>query len=246
MVGSHPAVYGAFFSDIYNRDWSFWGDHVWPLVSRVVRERNPAAHTWLDLACGTGSLLQLVIEAGYQATGVDLSPHQLAHARANVPEAELLEADIRAVDLGRRFDVITCMFDSLNYLTEPGGVERAVRRAVDHLAEGGLFIFDVNTFEGLEERWKRTSAVRDDNHVIIVENSFSVEAAVRRILITGFIREGELYRKFEEEHFERACPAKEMQAILTRHGLRFEAHDGNSLQEPEAGAMRLLYVCQRA
>ena len=60
MVGSHPAVYGAFFSDIYNRDWSFWGDHVWPLVSRVVRERNPAAHTWLDLACGTGSLLQLV------------------------------------------------------------------------------------------------------------------------------------------------------------------------------------------
>ena len=39
---------------------------------------------------------------------------------------------------------------------------------------------------------------------------------------------------------------EEMEAILTRHGLRFEAYDGNSLQEPEAGAMRLLYVCQRA
>ncbi|WP_435124686.1 MULTISPECIES: class I SAM-dependent DNA methyltransferase [Streptomycetaceae] len=55
----------------------------------------PAGSRVLDLGCGTGlpSARQFT-DAGMRVTGVDLSAGMLARARANVPEAEFLQADI--------------------------------------------------------------------------------------------------------------------------------------------------------
>ncbi len=72
-------MYGQDFAAMYNEGWAFWGRKMWPLLAAAVERDNPTARTWLDLCCGTGSLLQILGEQGYAATGVDRSPHQLAH-----------------------------------------------------------------------------------------------------------------------------------------------------------------------
>jgi SAM-dependent methyltransferase len=111
-------TYGALFSRLYDREWAFWAEHLWPFVSARVAERCPGARTWLDLCCGGGHLLRRICEAGYSGFGLDLSEHQLAHARVNAPQARLLRGDVRAWEFRRPFDVVTCVFDSLNYLPE--------------------------------------------------------------------------------------------------------------------------------
>ena len=235
------SIYGPGFAAAYNRDWAFWAEHLWPLLERVIPE---SARTWLDLCCGTGSMLAKAVEAGCEVVGMDASPHQLDHARRNAPKAELVHADVRDLDIGRSFDVITCLFDSLNYLAEPADFAGVLRRAKKHLAPRGRFVFDVNTYEGLQDAWQRTSAVRDPDHTVIIESSFDEETGIARAVITGFVREGDLYRRFEEEHVERGYRANEVGGMLVDVGFVFEVYDGHSLEAPEERSGRLVYVCR--
>ena len=78
-------------------------------------------------------------------TGLDRSPEMLAIAAAKVPGAQLVEGDMADFDLGRRFDVVACVFDSINHLLDvaswasllacvhaPPGRRRAVRVRRQH------------------------------------------------------------------------------------------------------------------
>ena len=69
------AFYGKDFAEAYNEKWAFWGPKMLPFLSKVVAEHNPDARSWLDLCCGTGSLLELVCEHGFTAVGLDISAH---------------------------------------------------------------------------------------------------------------------------------------------------------------------------
>lgn len=238
------AIYGQDFAAVYNETWFNFSARTWPFISEAVRERVPDARNWLDLCCGTGHLLRILVEAGFSATGLDASRHMLEHARRNAPAARIVKADVRDFRLKKRYDVVTCLFDSLNYLTRKRDLERAFRNARRHLSEGGLFVFDVNTYEGLQDRWCYTSVRRNRGRVIIVESSFDEKRARGRCLITGFLKQGRLYRKFEEEHIQRGYRAQEIADLLGRAGFAFRRHDGRTFARPRKRSERLVYCCQ--
>jgi len=238
-------VYGKHFSAIYDKNFAFWGPKMWAFLSPIVRIEFPGSETWLDLCCGAGSLLRLVDENGFAASGVDVSKHQIRHARRNVPGARLFAGDIRQLSIPQKFDVVTCMFDSLNYLTARGDLLRVFRNVQSHLVRGGLFAFDVNTFEGLRDHWCRTSAMHERDWTLIVESSFDPRKALGRCLITGFVRDGKVYRKFQEEHVERGYRAGEVESTLQSAGFSFRKYDGHEFTRPTRQAARLLYICKR-
>jgi ubiquinone/menaquinone biosynthesis C-methylase UbiE len=78
-----------------------------PLVGRPLRPIHRAmakrlartAGTVLDLCCGTGLLAGQALESDLAVTGVDLSPHMLAVARAKRPGAKYILADASALPL---------------------------------------------------------------------------------------------------------------------------------------------------
>ena len=79
-------------------------EHVLRYVDRVL-EGLPAGAKVLDLGCGTGEpVAKYIIERGFSVTGVDESSEMLKFARQTVPEAELIHADIVAVELTDTFD----------------------------------------------------------------------------------------------------------------------------------------------
>jgi len=240
------SIYGKEFAAVYNDQWAFWGSKMWPFLEKVAAAQNPDARTWLDLCCGCGSLLKFVCESGFAAVGVDVSPHQLKHAKKNAPGATYVRSDVRRFSLGRKFDVITCLFDSLNYLTRKKDLERVFRAVRRHLESGGLFAFDVNTFEGLQDQWCETSVRRARGRTVIIKTSFDEKRALGRCLVTGFLKEGRLYRRFEEEHIERGYRAGEIEDLLARAGLTFEKYDGYVLSAPQPRSGRLLYLCCNA
>jgi SAM-dependent methyltransferase len=239
-------TYGRDFADAYAAHWAWYGPRVWPFLARHAPPAAGAAPSWLDLCCGTGSLLELAAEAGYDTTGVDSSPHQLRHARRGVPAARFVRADVRTLSLGRSFDVVTCMFDSLNYLVRLRCLERALRAARRHLAPGGVFVFDVNTFAGLQDNWCRTSVVRDDDRLVLVETSFDAAKARGLCRITGFVRDGRTWRRFGDDHVQRGYRPEEIGRLLARAGLRFRAYDRMGEGRARKRSDRLFYVCRHA
>ena len=238
-------IYGKDFASVYSDKWAFWGPKMWAFLSPIVTKELPEATTWLDLCCGAGSLLRLVTGNGFTATGVDISKHQIDCARRNAPEATVIVQDIRQLSLRDKFDVVTCMFDSLNYLTTKQDLLSAFRKAKRHLSRGGMFCFDMNTFEGLQDQWCKTTTTHERDLTLIIETSFDAKRALGRCLITGFTRNGKLYQRFQEEHIERGYRRQEIEDLLSKSGLKFKKYDGYSLGRPQKRSGRLLYLCKR-
>ena len=113
-------------------------------VDAAVRRYRPEARTLLELGCGTGSILAR-LTTGAALTGLDRSPAMLAVCAQKVPGARLVEGDMASFDLGRRFDVVACVFDSLNHLLDVASWASLVGCVHHHLNDDGLFVFDVNT-----------------------------------------------------------------------------------------------------
>ena len=110
-------------------------------VRELVEDRRPDARTLLDVACGTGAHLEHLARY-YRVEGVDLDPDMLAVARERLPGTPLHEADMVDFELGRRFDVVLCLFSSIAYVRTAERLHRAVAAMTRHLEPGGLLVVE--------------------------------------------------------------------------------------------------------
>lgn len=110
-------------------------------IRAFVQARRPDARTLLDVACGTGRHLE-ALQPWFTVEGLDLNPDLLRVARTRLPDTPLHEADMTRFDLGRRFDVVTCLFSSIAYVRTVDGLRRAVARMAAHVAPGGLLLIE--------------------------------------------------------------------------------------------------------
>jgi SAM-dependent methyltransferase len=104
----------------------------------------------LELACGTGRLAVPLAEAGHQVTGVDIDPAMLGRARARWGtrrrgrgSLELIEADLRTLELGARFDLAFLGLNTLIQLGAPDAQADAFACLARHLTPGGVAAVDV-------------------------------------------------------------------------------------------------------
>ncbi len=163
----------------YDRFAAFY-DHVMddpaPRAARVVEaiaRHRPAAASLLELGCGTGSILAALVGLPV-LVGIDRSPEMLARARTKVPRASLVRGDLASFALARSFDVVVCVFDTLNHLLTFDAWLATFDAVADHLAPGGLFVFDVNTVGELRRLGEDPAAVYDfDGGVAIVDVAFA-------------------------------------------------------------------------
>ncbi|WP_424951592.1 class I SAM-dependent DNA methyltransferase [Deinococcus sp.] len=140
-------VYDAIMADIEYGDWAAF-------ILEYARDVGLTPVSALDLACGTGALTAELESRGLSVQGLDFSPEMLEVARARLPGVSFVQADLRDFVLPGRFDLLTCVFDSLNNLTEPADLGRALSRMALHLKPGGLLAFDVNTRVGVRDLWE--------------------------------------------------------------------------------------------
>lgn len=117
----------------------------WFRIVSALGELLPKGFRHLDAACGTGTLLQMLRQAGWNSIGVDLSPAMLRAARKKDPALPVAVADLRALPVHGSVDLVTCLFDSMNFLIEDDGPARAVRECADALRPDGILYFDIVT-----------------------------------------------------------------------------------------------------
>lgn len=115
-----------------------------------VEEYHRHATSVLDVACGTGRHLEL-LGGRFDVAGVDISARMLALARKRLPEAELVHSDMRSFELGRTFDVVSCLFGSISLLRTLDQARIAVANMARHVAPGGLLILEPWV---TDERWE--------------------------------------------------------------------------------------------
>ena len=207
----------------------------------------------VDVACGTGTLALGLAQKGWRVYGVDASPDMLAQARQKAAELDQpaavtwIEADVRGFSLPETVDLATSTYDSLNYLLTPGDLRRAFLCVADALRPGGLFVFDMNTERAFLQAWNDTVYFNEDEALaIVIKSTYDVEARQATATITGFVRRGELYERFQEIHTERAYHHAEVIAALEASGLQATASYACFTFEPADDASpRVLWAARK-
>ena len=107
----------------------------------------------LDLACGSGTLAISLANNGYNVRGLDLSPEIIGVAKEkaimNHAEVKFDVKDMTNFSYEEKFDVITCYFDSVNFLNKDE-VVKMMNCVYDNLVDGGYFIFDLFTLSKMK------------------------------------------------------------------------------------------------
>jgi len=108
---------------------------------RLIRSLHPGARSVLDVACGTGKHLQHLSHY-YCVEGLDNNPTMVRQARTCCKSAKVHVANMIDFDLGKRFDIITCLFSSIAYVRTVHNLQRAVAAMARHLSPRGVLLLE--------------------------------------------------------------------------------------------------------
>ncbi len=205
-------AYNPGFARVYNSFWTGFAAQVGPAIREFYeRQRGADAdQNLLDVGCGTGQLALYFLEHGYDVTGIDLSEPMLVYARDNAAEyvesgqATFMRGDASDFSLADSFGLVASTYDALNHLESPAALERCFRCVYPVLEDGGYFIFDLNTREGLR-RWNTTRLQETDDALILTSGLYDEQGSRAWTRISGFMRtESGLYERFEQTAFNTA------------------------------------------
>lgn len=186
------------FAAIYDRlilediNYNAIADYIEATLNRLGKK----AELVCDLACGTGTLTDILSKRGYDMIGIDLSTEMLDIARRKNPDILFLNQDICAFELYGTVDALLCMTDSLNYIPEATDLFAIFKAAKTcYLNPGAPFIFDLNSPYKLKSVLGDNTFTYDSDDVFYVwENEYSPEEKCTDFYLTFFVKEGETYR----------------------------------------------------
>ena len=247
-------VYSA-FGEIYDKvmrdvDYDSWTEYVIGLTKRFKVKVNKA----LDLACGTGGHSIRLAQLGYDVTGVDRSYTMLELAREKAQNQGLdiayHEAPIESfscLNLPQDYDLIICLYDSLNYVLEEELVTQCIEEAYKHNRPGGLFIFDVTTEYNLIKNFSGfTFSENFDDASYIWENHYSMEEKICTSKVTIFQNINGHFQKYVEDHIQKVYSRTWLTQELRDAGYNVIGEFRNMSEMPaNPKCERIHFVCQK-
>ena len=243
-------AYGEFakiYDDLINEDINY--DNMVSRIIEICNEHNIECKDYLDVACGTGNVTVRLAKHFKDIYAVDLSEDMLREAfnklKENRIKGKIICQDMSEMQLNRKFDLITSVLDSTNYITDEDDLEKYFSSVKEHLKDDGIFIFDVNSYYKLSEILGNNIYTYSEEDVFYTwENVF--EDDMVSMFLTFFVKQGELYERFEEEHFERAYKEEELESALSNCGLKvINKFDGYSNNKVQANSERIVYVVKK-
>jgi SAM-dependent methyltransferase len=213
-------------------------------IHRLIRQHKPKARTLLELACGTGAILKILAKS-YDVVGLDRSPQMLSIARKKLPHVRFYRKDMVSFDPGKKFDVIICVFDSINHVLKFADWTKIFRNAARHLEKDGLFLFDVNTEAKLQRLINAPTRVHKFGRNLEFVNVTDGRRGIANWNIRVFEhRRGNKYGLFEEDIKEISFPANKIKAALRKRFTNVKVINPLG-RKPSGKSDRLYFICKR-
>ena len=236
-------VYDVFQDNVPYEEWCSY-------VTGLLKEYQVMDGLVLDLGCGTGSLTGLMARSGYDMIGIDNSGEmlQIAMNKRNASGLDILYLlqDMRGFEQYGTVKAVISICDSMNYIMEYQELVEVFRLVNNYLDPKGVFIFDLNTeYKYRELLADNTFAEDREESSFIWNNFYDEEDKVNEYDLTLFVKEGELYRKFEETHYQRAYGLDQIQQAIRDGGMEFVAAYDACTRNPVQQDSERIYVIAR-
>ncbi|TCT14341.1 methyltransferase family protein [Natranaerovirga pectinivora] len=241
---SFARVYDEFMDEVPYEDWSNY-------IQLLIDEYNIKPKLVLDLGCGTGNITELLSQKGYDMIGIDNSEEMLMIAKEKARDKKLeilyLNQDMREFELYGTVDLVISICDSINYILEEEELLEVFKLVNNYLDPGGLFIFDMNTeFKYKNILGENTFASNNEKCSYIWDNYYDEEEQINEYNLTLFVEEeNNLYRKYEEEHYQKAYSIDTIRNLIENAGLEFiNAYDAFTMESPKDNSERVYIIAK--
>ena len=196
--------------------------------------------TAVDLACGTGSVTEILARKGLQVIGVDMSEEMLTVASQKAADAWFICQKLQQLRLPKAVDLAVCALDSLDYITDPEDCKEAIRKTYKYLNPGGIFIFDVNTPEKLRAMDGQVFLDEDEDVYCVWRGEFDEKTNICSYGMDLFQRKGNLWERSFEEHREYAYSADQLVGFLKDAGFtHIRVYGDCRMEAPKEGEQRI-------
>ncbi len=208
----------------------------------------------LDVACGEGTFAVAMAEDGYDLVGVDRSEAMIALAKERAAQSkktvDFSVEDMRTLPFEAEFDLVTCLFDSLNYLLAVRDLADAFQSAFRALRPGGYYLFDMNTIYGLAVDWMREKTYiqnEGEDFIEIHRQDFDYENLIATMEVMVFQQKGALWERFVEQHQERGYPLADIVFLLEQTGFNISGIYGRLEERKpvQTTSPRVWFVAQK-
>lgn len=242
--GNFASVYDQLMDDFNYPAWAAY-------YLRLVRMAGVEPKNICDCACGTGSLSVEFARQGLKVTGVDLSRDMLGLAAQKARKCGVMIPfacqDMCKLQLPRKVDAIICGCDGVNYLTTDARVSAFFRAAHAQLKPGGVLAFDVSSPHKLKNVMGDSFFGEERDEVAYLWQN-KLEEDIISMDLTFFVRgEDGLYRRFAENHRQRAHMPQRLEELLLESGFRnIKIYGDQTFDPPGEEELRIHFtaVCE--
>ena len=222
-------------------------EKIYKFIREVLGEKSLEPELILEMACGTGGLTEKLAR-DYKIHAFDLSDDMLSVCENKIrsKNLKLFKQNMVGFSAPASYDAIFSVGDSLNYVTDEKDFEAAIKSSYDHLKDGGIFIFDLNT----EYKFKNIPPVTVDeveDVLYLWENIYDEEEKLNTYGVNFFrnIKDND-YKRFYEEHLERAYDLSFVKNLLEKIGFKdIEVYDDYEFKEVRDETSRYTFITRR-
>ena len=242
---SFAKVYDTFMDNVPYEEWAEY-------LAELLQEYDIEDGLVLDLGCGTGSLTEILATKGYDMIGADGSAEMLEIAMEKKAQSGhdilYLLQDMREFELYGTVRAVVSVCDCVNYITDEKELEQVFRLVNNYLDPEGIFIFDFNTkYKYKEILGEQTIAEDREDCSFIWDNYYYEDESMNEYELTLFIKEQDsnLYRKYQEMHYQKAYTLDAMRELIEWSGLEFvTAYDAYTRKAPTETSERICVVAR--
>jgi SAM-dependent methyltransferase len=253
VFGDYSEYYDLFYADKdYAREARF--------VSGLLRKHARAAHTIVELGCGTARHALELVRSGYAVTGVDVSPGMVARGRAaaaSLPKnvrgrLRVVEGDVTTFTSPETYDAAISLFHVVNYQTTNQALASMFRAARQAVRLNGVFVFDfwygpavLSDRPSVRIRRVSTSSARVTRLAEPVVHANRNTVDVNYTLFVEHLRSGRM-KEFTETHSMRYLFLPEVEMLAAGAGFELVKTGGWLTRRPLDDQTWLGYAVARA
>jgi 2-polyprenyl-3-methyl-5-hydroxy-6-metoxy-1,4-benzoquinol methylase len=227
---------------VYDLDWNDFSPKYVTIIKKILEKQGIAKAKILDLACGTGILALILAENGHHVAGIDISPQMIEVARnksSRLPDTAFQVQDMTKFQVDGTYDLITCIFDSINYVPDPAALFSMFNHVNAALKFSGSFLFDSNTHREYK-KYHESSLARVLGKERFTQ-TFTYEKNKREAITTFVFRDGAV-----EVHRQRPYGLSELRPLLKRAGFKIgHVYSFSEKRKYEISQGRLICLAQK-
>ena len=237
-----------------NIPYEEWGQY---MIALLKENGVSGDSSVLELGCGTGTVTRMLAKEGYDCVGLDMSEDMLSIASEKTFEegSQVIYTcqDMRDFEVPYEVDGMISIGDSMNYITSVPDLESVFACVSENLKKGGVFIFDLKTIHFFKDILAdNTYAENREDSAFIWDNYYDADEKINEYDLTLFIKEqsedeDDIYKKFEETHFQRCYEISELKELLEQSGLVFDAvYDAYTDDQVKCDSEKVTVIAHKA